>query len=236
MKNLLLSWLIVLSVLFGSSQGFQDPGSPLTFHVFLGAQGDNSRPQDDVFVCILPTDHIRGDAAAVAALVAWLRKNAKPPSPKVHRFSIVDGKLMPKRSIVFVGDSLHRKVDDVFPLVIYPFFNSEVGGFDPDYKLERSERSEMALRVDAPGQPTGATVLVTDHTVNGITDKNGKVEFASLPRQEKLTFFIITFPEDRSLRFQYSCPTIAMEGKGRITIDSRVPSQEHFIYLKAIPK
>jgi hypothetical protein len=230
-KILLTCVFIALSSVLNGGDEKEQKEERTTVRFFLGEVGDISSPLPGVFVYLAPTDHLYD-----SELIAWLQKNARPPASKVHHFSIKDGQLTPRKSIVFVDDSIHTGSDANFHLSVEPFLNTARGGIDPWYEFFCSERFPIDVKVVLPENTKKAEVLVTDHTINGISDENGLVEFASLPKQKNLTFFIRSFPDDAEKRYQYSSPTATIERMQRLCLDTPVANQEHIVFVKVIPK
>jgi hypothetical protein len=233
MRGLFLTCLAAMVVFDQTGQCFDKPESSVVFHFYWQNDGVESKPLVGAIVYLRPTDRIKGDET----LVSWLQEKAKPPKSRVHRFAIVDGQLTPQNSIVYVGDSLYRKLEDNLPLDFEAFDNKPDSGLDPEYTFRCSELTVINLKVlGRQSECKSASILVTDHTVHGITDKSGRVEFPSLPQHEKLTFFVNVTLQNSKHRLQCSSPTLKTSGYGRIAIDTRLPSQDHSIYVKEIPK
>jgi hypothetical protein len=234
MKQLLLSCAVALSATLGlTAQGFSEEAKHrVVLHFFLGIEGDQSKPMRDVIVFLPPTDHIADES-----LIKWLKTNASPSNAQTREFSIVDGQLVPSTSIAFVGDVLRASRDERFPLKVSPFENPAYCGLSPDFKLLRTERGPIGVEIQGPSDSKRGRVLVSDHTVNRVSDRYGMIEFESLPAMENLTFSISAVPANAKQRFQYTLPTIKRNhSRGRFTLDTRIQNQEHVIYAEPIEK
>jgi hypothetical protein len=212
-----------------SAFSFEENSGKVTIIVQLELPGEEPRPLAGVFVYVPPSKRVGQDSE----LGKWLQENAKPREPRVHTFAIRDKQLIPQCDIVYVGDSVRQRINKYEGLMIELFDNQEVGGLDSDYLFRIPERVPISVKAVAATDCRPAKILVSDHTVNSITDKNGIVEFLNLPKIEKLPFQIYACSEDGRNGFQYSSSTIAI-ARSRFELDTRGATQEHTI--RVVPK
>jgi hypothetical protein len=221
-----LASVALLLVVLASANGSDEAKPALIFNVVQVSADGTEEPLVGAFVYVAPTPNL----VSHPTLVAWLKENAQPTKPQIHHFSIVERELVPQRAIFYVGDSVHRRIGDGVTLDLEIFDNIPDSGIDPNYLLRRPESAITRLKAIGISDCKNASILVSDHTLCGITDKNGQVTMARLPPLESIEFRIHAGSDDGKDRFQYSSPTLKFSKHGRFALDGRIESQEHSLY------
>lgn len=207
---------------------FDDNIGKVTITVELEMPGEKPRPLEGVVVYVPPMKRVHSE------LTKWLQENAKLPKPSVHTFVIKDKQLVPQFDIVYVGDSVDQRIGKYEVLNIEFFDNTPISGLDQKFLFREPEGWPISVKTIVANDCRPAKILVSDHTLHSITDKNGVVEFLNLPSMEKIPFRISAFSNDGKSQFQYSSSSLKMGPGGRFEVDTRVTVHEYTI--RVVPK